>query len=115
MRKSFTFFHFFQCSKTCGKSERRRSVSCEWLRGGHAPTAECGDATRPASLMACEAPACWSALPVIKTSGGGGPRDGRDTDSAPCQDTSKFCPVVRSYNMCHTDQYRQQCCRTCSR
>ena len=30
-----------QCSQTCGASERRRTVSCEWLRGGLAPAAEC--------------------------------------------------------------------------
>ncbi|XP_023324183.1 ADAMTS-like protein 1 [Eurytemora carolleeae] len=99
------------CSKTCGRSDRRRSVSCEWLRGGHAPSHECEE-NRPTSLMACEAPPCesWDPLPVIQVAG----RDGRETGS-PCQDTSKFCPVIKSYNMCNSSKYSEQCCKTCSR
>ena len=103
--------YLLQCSKTCGRSDRRRSVSCEWLRGGHAPSHECEE-NRPSSLMACEAPPCesWDPLPVIQVAG----RDGRETGS-PCQDTSKFCPVIKSYNMCNSSKYSEQCCKTCSR
>ena len=43
----------------------------------------------------------------------GAERDGRETKS-PCEDTSKFCPIVKSYNMCDKEKYLEQCCRSCS-
>jgi len=102
-----------QCSKTCGVSSRRRSVSCEWLRGGPAPAEECGANPRPSARMECQAPPCtsdWETLPVIQVGG----RDGRETGS-PCLDTSKFCPVVKAHELCGSRVYSEQCCKTCSR
>ena len=37
-----------------------RSVSCEWLRGGLAPSQECGNDARPASTINCFGPPCRS-------------------------------------------------------
>ena len=38
-------------------------------------------------------------------------RDGRDTSS--CQDTSKFCGLIKSRKMCQSEDLSNQCCRTC--
>ena len=38
-------------------------------------------------------------------------RDGRDTSS--CQDTSKFCGLIKSRKMCHSKDMSSQCCQTC--
>ena len=33
-----------------------------------------------------------------------------------CEDTSKFCTLlVKSPGLCAADNYREQCCRTCTR
>jgi hypothetical protein len=112
----------FQCSQTCGISERRRTASCEWLRGGLAPTAECAaDEARPSTRMQCEGPPCpappaWGTLPLIQVAGARGGRHatGRHGDDF-CEDTSKFCSLVKSHGLCAADKYREQCCRTCTR
>ena len=113
-----------QCSQTCGASERRRTVSCEWLRGGLAPAAECeAEEARPSVRMQCEGPPCpavppaWGTLPLIHVAGARGGRHAAGSDGDPfCEDTSKFCTLlVKSPGLCAADNYREQCCRTCTR
>ena len=38
-------------------------------------------------------------------------RDGRDTSS--CQDTSKFCGLIKTYKMCEGVKFKEECCLTC--
>jgi len=104
-----------QCSATCEGGSQQRSVSCEWLRGGLAPSQECGNDARPASTINCFGPPCrslWSddleAQPEIVVSAS---RDGRET--SPCQDTSKFCGLIKTYKMCEGEKFKEQCCLTC--
>ena len=109
---------FFQCSKTCSKGHRRRSVSCEWLKGGLAPLSECGHEERPASIIDCFGPACHDWPQNIQFQSERDPkivispfRDGRET--SPCQDTSKFCGLIKTYKMCQSEKFLEQCCQTC--
>ena len=107
-----------QCSKTCNKGHRRRSVSCEWLKGGLAPSLECGHEERPASIIDCFGPACHDLSKNIEFQFESNPkivispfRDGRET--SPCQDTSKFCGLIKTYKMCQSEKFLEQCCQTC--
>lgn len=105
-----------QCSTSCGRGRRRRTVSCEWLAGGSAPEEECGHEEPPLNTIHCYGPVCrdsWPDIdhvlePRIVVSPG---RDGRDTSS--CQDTSKFCGLIKSRKMCHSKDMSSQCCQTC--
>jgi len=107
-----------ECSKTCNKGHRRRSVSCEWLKGGLAPLSECGHEERPASIIDCFGPACHDWPQNIQFQFEKDPkivispfRDGRET--SPCQDTSKFCGLIKTYKMCQSEKFLEQCCQTC--
>lgn len=105
-----------QCSTTCGGGTHHRSVSCEWLRGGLAPSAECGEESRPAESITCFGPPCrelWPGdLPPLQPEIVVSPlRDGRET--SPCQDTSKFCGLIKTYKMCEESKFQEQCCQTC--
>ena len=36
-------------------------------------------------------------------------------DAAACDgDQSKYCGLVKSFDMCHVQKYRRQCCASCS-
>ena len=107
-------------------------MSCEWLAGGSAPREECGHEEPPLNTIHCYGPVCrdsWPDIdhvlgqlttrsllsvisshsePRIVVSPG---RDGRDTSS--CQDTSKFCGLIKSRKMCHSKDMSSQCCQTC--
>lgn len=107
-----------RCSVTCGGGTQQRSVSCEWLRGGLAPSQECGKDARPASTINCFGAPCRSlwdesdlgfeVQPQIVVSAS---RDGRET--SPCQDTSKFCGLIKTYKMCEGVKFKEECCLTC--
>lgn len=109
------------CSQTCGEGERRRSVSCEWLKGGLAPSVECSHEERPSSFISCFKDACrvtWPENIFFQLEEGPEPsievsplRDGRET--IPCQDTSKFCGLIKTYKLCSSEKFREQCCLTC--
>ena len=118
--KNDNCFHNFclQCSKTCNKGHRRRSVSCEWLKGGLAPLSECDHEERPVSIIDCYGPACHDWPKNIEFQIESDPtivispfRDGRET--SPCQDTSKFCGLIKTYKMCQSEKFLEQCCQTC--
>jgi len=106
-----------QCSRTCDKGKRRRTVTCEWLRGGLAPESQCDHETRPLSIIDCYNPVCheWPNFddtrllePKIILSPA---RDGRET--SPCEDTSKFCGLIKSSKMCAARNLKETCCQTC--
>ena len=105
-------------SKTCNEGQQRRSVSCEWLKGGLAPLSECDHEERPVSIIDCFGPACHDWPKNIEFQIESDPtivispfRDGRET--SPCQDTSKFCGLIKTYKMCQSEKFLEQCCQTC--
>jgi len=105
-----------QCSRTCDKGRRRRTVTCEWLKGGSAPMSECGPEEKPLGVIDCYNPVChqWPNFndrllePKIILSPA---RDGRET--SPCEDLSKFCGLLKSSKMRAAHNLKEQCCKTC--
>ena len=51
-------WNILQCSRTCDKGRRRRTVTCEWLKGGSAPMSECGTEEKPLGVIDCYNPVC---------------------------------------------------------
>ena len=87
-------------------------MSCEWLAGGIAPAHECAaQESRPAATIQCFGPPCRRARGPQPSIQARPSRDGRE--AAPCQDTSKFCGLVRRGSMCRAERLREQCCWTC--
>ena len=77
---------------------RTRTAECRYLNGTIAAISLCNENLGAASAAATEECATGRDCPT----------ECRDSDSF-----KNLCPLVKSGNLCHMDNVRQQCCKTC--
>ncbi|CAH0552032.1 unnamed protein product [Brassicogethes aeneus] len=84
------------CAAPCEmKGVKYRTLRCLWNGTKKPAGTACKNIKRPPIMKICTGPQC-------------------STMENRCLDHSKFCPNVKTMNLCRIMRYQQQCCQTCS-
>lgn len=95
-----------QCSVTCGVGQQYRSLECVWKYSSHESAGEaCNSRRTPKKVKQCKE------VPCVTTTSTPNPPMLKDES---CTDTSKYCGLIVSFDMCHKDKYKRQCCMSCT-
>lgn len=113
----FNFFYlvvilYFQCSTTCGESERRRQVTCLTDRGEYSEN--CNERDKPSHIQRCRLQKCPETTTTTAAPSTIAPTTTEPPENA-CTDSKSWCPSLAIYKYyCMRSYYQRVCCQTCS-
>ncbi|KAI6182267.1 ADAMTS-like protein 1 [Aphelenchoides bicaudatus] len=109
-----------KCSKKCGDGGvQMRLLRCTWRNSKKAAGNNCAPALRPSTIRACaipDLPACPNKDPYDEKNSKWGLEQQRYWASRSpdrCEDKSRFCSILKLFQLCNDEKNREKCCYSC--